>query len=629
MVTATIGLSDPLSTPFYGGTGTSTEVPGKWDVALNGLVAMFDTKYLGGSYDGRIRRPSIPLLKPQQDTSGVIGDRSLNPEDLVRQAAESWHKGAGQIYFDRAESDTNRFRASKGIDPFGEKFRFQLLPDTALKSSSAQTVMATCVAGTRLYRINGTTVEWTADITVGSPAWTAVTGLPAGAPTSICTDGYTVYIACTANGIYTTNTATNAASSWATGTVTLVAWVKGRLMAAGGGSIYNVIASGALPSPLNSTLNTAITWVAFAEGPNHIYAAGYTGTRSYIYKTTIAGDGTGLAAPSVAVTLPDGASIRSLFGYQGYIFAGTDAALWICQPDLNGNLIQNKILDVAHAIQCFDAQDRFVYFGFTNYDASSTGLGRLDLGVDISDRQVPTPAYASDLMTTYGTAVQGAVLTVCTFQGIRYFGVSGAGWWAQDTVKVPSATLTTGLISFDLADRKVAVWATIAHEQLAGAVSVAVVADGGDSSAFSTIGGSADAGKTSSTLPVGELLGETFELQFTLTRSTVDTTTGPKMTRWILEANPAPGRGETFQVALLLYRNVTCRGGAEQAYDVHGVYQALIELEQSGRPLTYQDAWGTETVFLDDHEFISHEYDAGGHQGTFVADLRRPRRRSL
>jgi hypothetical protein len=616
------GLVEALVDPFYEGTGSSSSVPGLWDCALGGQEFMFDTKYFGPS--GRQRRQSIQLLKAQQDNSGEISERSLNPEDLIRQAQEAWHKGAGQSYFDRSDSDSSRFRASKGIDVFSDRFKFQLLPDTDQKSTSASTVMRMAVAGSRLYRIDGTTVEFTTDITVGTPSWTAVTGL-AGTPVSICTDGNFVYIACTASGIYRIDIASDpaAAASWATGTVTLVAWVKGRLMAAGGGNIYNVTASGALPAVLNSSLNTGVTWVAFAEGPNHIYAAGFTGTQSVFVKTTIQPDGTALAAPSVAMPFPDGETVRAMYGYLNVLFIGTDRGVWVAEPDSNGNLNPNKILDTDDPVRCFEGQDRFVWFGWSNYDAVSTGLGRLDLGVDAGDRNVITPAYASDLMAS----TQGEVLDVCTFQDVRVFAVSEDGFWAEDTDLVASGTLHTGLITYDLGDQKFAMYVTVAHDPLDGEVAVGVAADSAET--FSAIGSNDEQASTGFTAPCGEMLGEGFELELSLTRSAADTTVGPVVTRWVFEANPAPGRGEFFGVALLFYRTVVPHNGQNTPFDVYGAYGSLLELEQSGRPITYQDAWGVDSVFLDDHEFITDSYDSDGHQGTFIAQLRRPRRRSL
>lgn len=613
------GLVTTLVHPLYGGGGTSAEVPGKWDLALNGRTFMFDTKYFGSS--GRQRRSSVQLLKPQQDNSGEISERSLNPEDLIRQAQEMWHKGAGQVFFDRADSDSARFRSSKGIDVFSEKFKFSLLPATDQKSSSVQTVMAMVVAGSRLYRIDGANVEWTADVTVDTPVWTAVTGLP-GAAVALASDGFYVYIACSGNGIYRTDTTTNAAASYITGATTLVAWVKGRLMAAGGSSIYNPTAAGALPAALNSSLNTGITWVGFAEGPNHIYAAGYTGSKSFIYKTTIVADGTSLGAPSVAAQLPEGEIVRSVYGYLGYLFIGTDKGVWIARPDAAGNLTLNKVLATTSAVQCFEGQDRFVWFGYTNYDTTSSGLGRMDLGTDVAEREVLTPAYASDLMAT----AQGAVLAVVTFQARRVFAVSGAGFWGEDTVKVASGSLQTGLITYDLADNKISMYLTVTHEALVGTVAAGLAVDG--ALAFSAIGSNTDTGSVNITLPTAEERGESFEVEFTLTRSATDTTAGPKVTRWVLESNPAPGRGEFFDIAILLYRVVEVRGESE-TIDVAAAYEALLEMEQGARPLTYQDGWGTETVFLDDHEFITDSYDSDGHQGTFLARLRRPRRRSI
>ena len=91
-------------------------------------------------------------------------------------------------------------------------------------------------------------------------------------------------------------------------------YVKGRLMAAGSGAtdgykIWNITASGNNPAILYTHPNTAFTWVGFAAGQQHIYAAGYAGRTSLIYKTAIKADGTALDIPSQAGELPRPAAL--------------------------------------------------------------------------------------------------------------------------------------------------------------------------------------------------------------------------------------------------------------------------------------------------------------------------------
>lgn len=612
----------PWRTPYNEGGGSSTLVPHPWDCAIGGRTFMFDTAYFGRE---QMTRSSIKLLKPQQD-SGSISEESLNPADGIRAAITSWHHGAGQAFLDREESDPYRFRSSKGFDPW-TRHKLSLLPDTDQKVSSAQTNLALQPAGSRLYLTNNQTLSFTTDVTADTPSFTTVTSTPASAITGIASDGYTVWTAFGANGIYDTNTGASAAASRTTGTVGgPLGYVKGRLMAANTNSIYNVTslsgAAAALPTPLFQHPNTDFRWVGFAEGRSVLYAAGYSGDKSRVYKTSIKADGTALDIPTVAGELPDGEIIRSIGSYLGFVFCGTDRGVWICEQDESGNLTVNKVVDLSAACYCFEGQGDFVWFGWTNYDSTSTGLGRMDLKSDTKGANVLTPAYASDLMAT----AQGAVLSVCTFQNIRVFAVSGNGIHGEATTKVASAQILSGQITHGLADQKVALTTTLTTEPLDGTVAVAI---SGDEGAYLTLGTSSVDESTSQAFSAGSLAAEAFELRLTAARDSGTTTQGPVVTRVTLESNAAPGRGEWIRWPLLM-RDVLNVGGSDRAFDVQDAIYFLTDLETSGVPTTAQDVLGSATVTLEDHDFIiegwTEKRDA--YVGTFLASFRRPRRRS-
>lgn len=608
-----MSLARPLASPFYSGAGLSAEVPGKWDCALNGHTFMLDWKYAG---QPQFSRHSISLLKPQQDTSGNVSESSLNPEEFARRAAESWHHGAGQTHLDRADSDPYRFRTSKGVDVW-TKWGVSLLGDTTLKRTSVNTNLQVLAVGSYLYGADGNQVYSTTDMTT----WTSRDvhdGEGAQSVKSIATDGATVYAALGSNGIHSGAAGVDFAH-YSDLSCTLVGFVKGRLMAANGTAIYNVIAAGAAPSAL-LTLGTGFTWVGFAEGPAAIYAAGYRGDKSLVYRTSVKADGTALDVPVVAGELPDGEIVRSIQGYLGYLLVGTDKGLRLLTLDVNGDIAgSGRIIPTSSAVLCMEPQDRFVWYGLTNYDTASTGLGRADLG---TFTDTLTPAYASDLMAT----TSGAVLSVATFGALRVFAVSAAGFFAESTDKVTSGTVESGMVSYGLPDTKVAITLDARFEPLDGAVTVALSADGGD---YTTLGSDSTADTTSLTVPAGETRAETFEVRLTLTRAAT-TTLGPVATRWTLESNPAPGRGEFLDLPLRLFENVKTAAGTTEAVDVAAEYAALMSMEALGAPIIHQDGLGSSIVFLDDHDFLTDSYTTrrDAFNGTFVARLRRPRRRS-
>lgn len=609
-----------IRAPFYSGSGVSTLVPHPWDAAVNGRRFMFDTKYMGTA---QFTRSSIKLLKPQQDT-GSVGENSLNPADGIRAAIESWHHGAGQTFLDRPDSDPYRFRSSKGIDPW-TRHKITLQQDTAQRVESSNTNLALMPAGSRLYFSDGQSLKFVTSVGA-APSVTTVTSTPAVAVNGLASDGYRVWTAHGASGIYETNTGATSAAQRVTSTVGgVIGYVKGRLMAANGNAIYNVIdftgSAEALPTALYEHPNTDFTWVGFAEGIADIYAAGYSGDKSIIYRTEVKADGTALEVPVVAATLPDGEIVRAIGGYLDLILIGTDSGWWVGAQDGNGDLTINKVQETDSAVRCFEGQGDFVWYGWTNYDSTSTGLGRADLRSDTKGASVVTPAYASDLMAT----AQGNVLSVATFAGVRVFAVSASGIYAETSDKVASGTLRSALITHGLPDEKVAINVTVTHEALEGSLSAALSTDG---STFTTIGSNMTSGSTSVLLNAGSSRGTAFELDLTLTRSSTDTTTGPEVTRATLESNFAPGRGESIRVAFMFAEQLRV-DGHDREFDCAGAYNALTSIASQGAPVTYQDALGTETVTLEDYDFIQEGLTKkrDGFTGTFLAEFRRPRRR--
>lgn len=608
-------LAGPLVQPLYEGSGgISSLVPGLYDVAINGRVFMVDWKHAGTE---SFSRESIRLLKPQVDDSGEISQRSLNPEEFARQGQESWHKGAGQTFVDRDESDPARFRSSKGINPW-EKWEFSLLPTTTSQTSSSATNLAVESVGAYLYEVDGQQVYHRSAIGGARTSAVIHNGEAAQDVKSIASDGYYLYVALGSNGIHRSVNGAASSSHYSDLSCTLIGYEKGRLMAANGNAIYNVIASGAAPAALYTHPNTDFTWVGFASGLGALYAAGYSGDTSLVYRTAVKADGTALDTPVIAGQLPDGEIIRAIRGYLGFILLGTDQGIRMAVPDDSGNLTIGALIDLGVSVRCFEGQDRFVWFGYTNYDSTSTGLGRLDLSI----LNGSAPAYATDLMATG----QGAVLSVCTFTDKRVFAVSGLGIYAEDTNLVTSGTLDTGLITYGLPDPKIAMYVDLRHEPLDGTVAIALSVDGGS---FTTLGTSSTADSTSLVVPASQEDGETFELRFTLTRAAV-TTTGPVVTRTTLEANPAPGRGLFFTIPLLLWDEIVLANGKPASMDPPTEEAALIDMQVAGNPVTVQTGANTETVLFDDHRFVIERYTKkrDGWCGTFFARFKRPRSRA-
>lgn len=529
-------LTGLFGSAFYTGTSASSkDVPHKYEVALDGRGFMLDGEPL-------IR--SIPTLRTQNDDKEA-GELSLNPEGLWRRSISEWHYGAGQEMYDDDEGQRQRFRASKGVDVWTPG-KATLLPATSLVAAvnASAAVVQTVTTAAHLYYGDLQTV-----VRSDLATQTNVTGTPAANITSMVSVGSYVLVGYTGAGVYKIAAGATTGAAWMTDSVTpsVVGWAKGRVIVAVGNTLYNPTTafsgSAALPTALFAHPDTAFSWVGVAEGTSWIYAGGTVGDKSMVYKTAVKADGTALDAPSVAGRLPDGETLTSIFGYLGVLVLGTSRGFRIAAANANGDLTIGSLVDIGVAVRAMFGRGTFVYFGWSNYDATSTGIGRMDLST-LTDGDNLVPAYASDLMAT-GQGTVGGI----AYLGTLVFGVDTVGVYRQHaTDLVASGTVETGTIRYGLTEDKVAVGAKAGFTGV-GSVALELSVDGGD---FEAIGASG-----------AQERGVNFEMRATLTPASQVSPTFESMT---LFAYPAP-RGTLFLDLPLLV--------AEQVQTINGVIEHM------------------------------------------------------
>jgi len=374
--------------------------------------------------------------------------------------------------------------------------------------------------------------------------------------------------------------------------------VRGRLMVAGQGAdkqkIWNITttpgSSANNPSALFTHPNIDFNWVGFAGGQNQIYAAGYAGNKSLIYKTAVKPDGTALDIPTVAAELPLGEIVTNIDAYLGYVVIGLTTGLRFCSSDSDGNLVVGPLIETGTSVNAFAAIGQYLYFGWTNYDTTSTGIGRLDIGTQISTNQ---PAYASDLMAD----VQGTVVDIHEFGGGVVFTVAGQGAYRpHPTNLVASGTLDSGIYRWGVPDTKFIPKWDLRTEPLYGTVALSVAADSGD---FRSIGSQFTEGTLESTFDGFESKVFEAEARLTLTRSATDSSKGPAVTRWLGRAYAAPLRSQIFSVPLLLHHKLNIRG-FEYSVDVDTELNYVRDLVENPRVVTYQENASTFSVIVED-----------------------------
>jgi len=586
-----------FTTPFVGGptffTGTSPAsalVPEIFPVSIDGRPYMLDLA------SNRFARVFEQRLRDSVDQNNIPGEATINPQGLWRRSQVSWHKGEGQLYADTAEGLDTRFETSKGVDPW-TRGQLSLLPATDEKLSSASTNLQMAVAGDTLYVADGQTLKATTDL---STFTSITTGAPAAAITTLCSDGYNVFVGYSGDGLSRTYEGASAVTQYISGseTYTVSAYVKGRLMAAHGGEVHNftqdVTTSHAHTSGLLFTHpNSAFVFTGFAEGTNHIYMGGYTGTTSLIYRTQIEADGTALQDPVQAGALPIGEKITAMFGYLGFILIGTNKGVRVATSDANGDLVIGPTLETTAEVECFTGDGRFIWYGWTNFDGTSSGLGRLDLSELVGQNE---PAYASDLMTDD----TGAVRSVVNWAGGRLFSVSGAGLYYESTDLVSSGYLETGTWRWGIPDGKFLAFVDVETQPLAGSVTMSY---NRDNEGFVPLASFTTAGGVSRTFDGPESQFREAKFKVTLDRDGTTASLGPVLTRWQARAVPAPSRSELFQVPILLHETMV-RFGREFFVDVDLELTKLRQLVSNPRIVNYQEGEETYKVVVENVEWV-------------------------
>jgi hypothetical protein len=599
---------------FYTGTGSTQLVPYVFPVAVNGRPYPLDTKsnQFTRQFDARVR--------DSVDQSTEPGEAAINPQGLWRRSQSSWHYGAGQEYADTADAEAYRFHTSKGVDPW-TKGRLSLLRDTTNVYPTSGTNLYAVTADGRLYGTDGQTVRYTTDfVTV-----TTVTGTQASALYSITSDGYNVFYSYANGDIDQTNAGISTSSAYITGIEAgVLAYVRGRLMVAGQGvdkrKIWNITtaagSSANNPSALYTHPNTNWTWVGFAAGQTHIYAAGYAGNTSIIYKTQIRADGTALDIPTAAAELPLGEIVRSIYGYLGYIILGTSTGFRFCSTDADGNLTVGPLVETGSAVGAMAGIGKYVYFSWSNFDSTSTGIGRMDISVFISPNQ---PAYATDLMAT----AQGTVQSIHEYNNDILFTVSGVGVFTPHATNlVSSGYVDSGIYRWGVPDAKFIPKWDMRTQPLNGTITLAVASDSGE---YETVGTQTTVGSLESTLDGFETKVYEASAKITLARSATDSSLGPVLTRWMGRAYAAPLRSQIFSVPLLLHHKVNVRG-SDYYFDVDDELVRLRDLVENPRVVTYQENTDTYSVVVEDVRWIpvdsAHSHNEWDWDGTCVIIMR-------
>lgn len=635
----TYGITAGMSAAYFTGSSAITDlVPTAYHGALNGHPFLIDTK--SQDFIGPV---SIPALAPQSDQSTTGGLASLNRDGVIPRNFTTWHHGAGQTWHDNDDSDPARFRTSSGIDPW-TKNRLTLLPSTnvAATPTNATCALVTLSNGWRYYYDSNDGLVYRSQTANGSGtasfSSTTVTGNstsggnPLGPYRSICTDGTNVYVVSSIDGaalavkkIGTGGTTTHFSGGDA-GNPNFIAWVKGRLVVGHTTSsvqkVYD-ITSGSVGSTITVGDANAVMLDAVEAG-SYIWLGTRSATVSRIYRIAADSSTGALTLDGVGLTLPSGEQLRSVFGYQSFVFVGTNLGWRCCQVD-GTTLTMGPLVAIGARVECWTARGQYVWFGWTGMDTTTGGLGRIDLGSFVDTL---TPAYAADITTVTGEVINAALVTInesnagdLTRPIVQF--VTSTLWVETDNSDfVSSGTITAGYVNYGITDPKTAIALEVRNEPIvSGTTITAAIANhvGGTTSPIDSINAQ---GSTGQTMTINNVAGAEHEITLTMTSSGAN---APAVTNMTLRARPAPQSGRFWVIPMVYYEKLKCLDNVPRPFDISAELDYLHTLRSpSSTPISFQLGGVTETVFLDDYEFHPHHLteDRRAWNGTCVVKLK-------
>lgn len=449
----TEGLPTPLSSvqeasQQYAQTGV------QFDVAVAGIPFL-----MSANDQNPYLRETAPFQKQQIDTTREAGEQTLDGYWIRSQT--TWDKGAGIRFLEPSldPDSADRFETSLGVDVW-TKGQVTLLKScsniAAVTTGQAALVTGAIVGGADVLFTNENGTVRRRDAS-GSILAT-YTGAFATPLTRIVLAGQKV-LTSHAFGIESANAnASTFSPLWTqtSGIVPTVYWVKGRIIASRGTTLYELTLTGGnldTAPPLYTHPDTGWAWSAIAEGPTAIYAAGYNNGLSAIYAFSLQ-DSTAGSVPSLSQAyqvgeLPFGEEVRSIHGAFGsFLGIGTTKGFRVAVIQTNGSLVIGPLLFTsANPVTGITSGDRFFYGVVQGAHADgNSGAFRVDLSQMIGDNSLRFP-YAWDART----GSTGAISTVALLGGSGRvaMGVTGVGVFLQSaTAYEAEGYFTSGRIRY-------------------------------------------------------------------------------------------------------------------------------------------------------------------------------------
>jgi hypothetical protein len=360
-------------------------------------------------------------------------------------------------------------------------------------------------------------------------------------------------------------------------------------------------------TPIYTHPNSSWVWTSITEGGGAIYAAGYAGANSAIYKFTL--DTTTGAMPTltsgiVAALLPDGEVIHQIYVHlMSYIAIGTNKGIRIGTIDnINGNITYGPLMILTgRPVRGFDAHDSYIYAAstFSNVLTGNNipGVYRIDLSVEIDNLRFAyqTDVYAEDV-------TQGEAIDVCWLGrsdqlafiigsiSSSVTAVANLGLYVQSATELyPNGYIQTGLIRYNTLEGK-NFKRVLAHGNY-NKGSMSIIAVDIDDNFYNINSYDANIGKPESSITAPAGAQDALGLRFVLYREPTEITLGPSFEGYQLKAVPATPRNRIIKLPLACFDVDTDKYNSSVGYEgyAYDKLKTLEDIEAAGDVITFQD----------------------------------------
>jgi hypothetical protein len=348
-----------------------------------------------------------------------------------------------------------------------------------------------------------------------------------------------------------------------------------------------------LPTPIYTHPTADWVWSSISEGGSAIYASGYLGGNSAIYKFVLSTAGVmpTLTSGIVAAQLPIGEIVYKIESYLGYLMIGTNKGMRVASiSDTTGDLSYGPLIfEDANGVRDFAFRDRFVWAAGTVN--SCAGLYRIDLGTEIESLRF---AYAKDAYLSTAAGYATTVDFIGNTDQIAFTTSGSHGIAVQSTTVLSSSgSITTGKIRFSTLEPKNFKRLIARGSFTSGTLTLSSLATnaGGSDVQYDHIGYNLEVEPVEITTSQPESAQEFLAYKFTFDRDATDTTAGPVFKGYQAKATIATPRVRVIKFPVYCYDIETDRFNTVIGYEgrAYARIQLLEEIEKTGDVLTWQD----------------------------------------